>query len=182
MASRNSSWASSMRNGRSSSAKVLPGTAAAAVFTLVGGDLGRTTGLRIPVDAEGRGRVPAVSGGTAGSFAAVDLGASSGRVVVGRVGPSTLELTEVHRFAQRACGATRRTALGRASLYHGSFSDCGVQAGRRRCAQCQRGLVGRRFPGCSTRRTARRQPVPLPRSAQRRRRREYRARPAGAPL
>ncbi|MFI5262520.1 MAG: rhamnulokinase family protein [Candidatus Limnocylindrales bacterium] len=34
-----------------------------------------------------------------GSVAAVDLGASSGRVVVGRVGPRTLELTEAHRFA-----------------------------------------------------------------------------------
>ncbi|MFJ6633637.1 rhamnulokinase family protein [Streptomyces sp. NPDC091376] len=31
-------------------------------------------------------------------FAAVDLGASSGRVIVGRVGPGTLGLTEVHRF------------------------------------------------------------------------------------
>ncbi len=30
--------------------------------------------------------------------AAVDLGASSGRVMVGRVGPRDLELTEVHRF------------------------------------------------------------------------------------
>jgi rhamnulokinase len=30
--------------------------------------------------------------------AAVDLGASSGRVMVGRVGPGELELTEVHRF------------------------------------------------------------------------------------
>jgi rhamnulokinase len=31
-------------------------------------------------------------------FAAVDLGASSGRVMLGRVGPDHLELTEVHRF------------------------------------------------------------------------------------
>ncbi|QFU88913.1 rhamnulokinase family protein [Amycolatopsis sp. YIM 10] len=31
-------------------------------------------------------------------FAAVDLGASSGRVVTGRFGDGTLELTEVHRF------------------------------------------------------------------------------------
>ncbi|WP_255510659.1 rhamnulokinase family protein [Micromonospora sp. WP24] len=31
--------------------------------------------------------------------AAVDLGASSGRVMVGRVGPDVLDLTEVHRFA-----------------------------------------------------------------------------------
>ncbi|HTC85811.1 MAG TPA: hypothetical protein VK656_03860, partial [Candidatus Acidoferrum sp.] len=30
--------------------------------------------------------------------AAVDLGASSGRVMVGRVGPKELEVTEVHRF------------------------------------------------------------------------------------
>ncbi|GAA1962845.1 rhamnulokinase [Kitasatospora viridis] len=32
------------------------------------------------------------------AFAAVDLGATSGRVVVGRVGPNNLDLTEVHRF------------------------------------------------------------------------------------
>ena len=33
------------------------------------------------------------------AFAAVDLGASSGRVVLGRVGPDVLEVEEVHRFA-----------------------------------------------------------------------------------
>lgn len=32
------------------------------------------------------------------AFAAADLGATSGRVVVGRVGPNDLDLTEVHRF------------------------------------------------------------------------------------
>ncbi|MFJ2420378.1 rhamnulokinase [Streptomyces brevispora] len=32
-------------------------------------------------------------------FAAVDLGATSGRVITGRVGPGTLVLTEAHRFA-----------------------------------------------------------------------------------
>ncbi|MFD5698109.1 rhamnulokinase [Streptomyces lasiicapitis] len=37
----------------------------------------------------------------AGAFAAVDLGASSGRVMVGRVGPGTLDLTEAHRFPNR---------------------------------------------------------------------------------
>ncbi|MEV0319853.1 rhamnulokinase family protein [Streptomyces sp. NPDC050658] len=41
-----------------------------------------------------------MSGGVM-SYAAVDLGASSGRVMVGRVGPGTLELTEAHRFANR---------------------------------------------------------------------------------
>ncbi|GGV39385.1 carbohydrate kinase [Streptomyces griseoflavus] len=35
------------------------------------------------------------------SYAAVDLGASSGRVMVGRVGPGSLELTEAHRFPNR---------------------------------------------------------------------------------
>ncbi|MCX4579544.1 rhamnulokinase [Streptomyces sp. NBC_01571] len=35
------------------------------------------------------------------TFAAVDLGASSGRVMVGRVGPETLDLTEAHRFPNR---------------------------------------------------------------------------------
>ncbi len=35
---------------------------------------------------------------TTGNVAAVDLGASSGRVIVGRVGPSELDLEEVHRF------------------------------------------------------------------------------------
>ena len=36
------------------------------------------------------------------ALAAVDLGASSGRVVLGRVGDGTLELTEVHRFRNGA--------------------------------------------------------------------------------
>ncbi|MFJ6739492.1 rhamnulokinase family protein [Streptomyces sp. NPDC091279] len=35
------------------------------------------------------------------AFAAVDLGASSGRVMVGRVGRDRLEMTEVHRFPNR---------------------------------------------------------------------------------
>lgn len=39
--------------------------------------------------------------GAVRSYAAVDLGASSGRVMVGRVGPGSLELTEVHRFPNR---------------------------------------------------------------------------------
>ncbi|MEP6560743.1 MAG: rhamnulokinase family protein [Nakamurella sp.] len=40
------------------------------------------------------------SAGTAGptAFAAVDLGASSGRVILGRVGAGTVDLTEVRRF------------------------------------------------------------------------------------
>lgn len=37
--------------------------------------------------------------GAAGTVAAVDLGATSGRVIVGRVGADTLETTTVARFA-----------------------------------------------------------------------------------
>src|SRR6476661_8904249 len=36
------------------------------------------------------------------SLAAVDLGASSGRVMLGRVGPGRIELTEVNRFRNGA--------------------------------------------------------------------------------
>ncbi|HEV7811322.1 MAG TPA: FGGY family carbohydrate kinase, partial [Leifsonia sp.] len=39
------------------------------------------------------------AGAGAGAVAAVDLGATSGRVMLGRVGPNILELTEVARFA-----------------------------------------------------------------------------------
>ncbi|MFD0684793.1 rhamnulokinase [Actinomadura fibrosa] len=38
---------------------------------------------------------------TPSTYAAVDLGASSGRVMAARVGPGTLELTEVRRFPNR---------------------------------------------------------------------------------
>jgi rhamnulokinase len=38
------------------------------------------------------------AGPSTAALAAVDLGASSGRVMLGRVGPDTLELTEVNRF------------------------------------------------------------------------------------
>ncbi len=53
------------------------------------------------------------------AFAAVDLGASSGRVMVGRVGPDRIELTETHRFANepvRAGGTLYWDILG---LYRG---------------------------------------------------------------
>jgi rhamnulokinase len=41
---------------------------------------------------------------TSGSVVAVDLGAASGRVVVGRVGPKELRLEEVHRFPNEPVG------------------------------------------------------------------------------
>ena len=55
-------------------------------------------------------------------FAAVDLGASSGRVMVGRTDGSTVELTEAHRFANepvRAGGTLHWDILG---LYRGMLA------------------------------------------------------------
>ena len=40
------------------------------------------------------------------TLAAVDLGASSGRVMAARVGPQHLDLTEVHRFPNRPVRAS----------------------------------------------------------------------------
>ena len=42
--------------------------------------------------------MPASTAGAAAAVAAVDLGASGGRVMAGRAGPGLLELTEAHRF------------------------------------------------------------------------------------
>ncbi|MCC2265983.1 rhamnulokinase family protein [Streptomyces olivaceus] len=53
------------------------------------------------------------------SFAAVDLGASSGRVMVGRVGPEGLELTEAHRFANRPVRTPEGLRWDVLSLYAG---------------------------------------------------------------
>ncbi|WP_406178268.1 rhamnulokinase family protein [Streptomyces sp. NBC_00996] len=53
------------------------------------------------------------------SYAAVDLGASSGRVMVGRVGPDTLELTEAHRFPNRPVRTPEGLRWDILSLYAG---------------------------------------------------------------
>ncbi|WP_433300301.1 rhamnulokinase [Actinoplanes sp. CA-030573] len=53
------------------------------------------------------------------AFAAVDLGASSGRVMVGRVGESGVELTEVHRFANEPVRAGGTLHWDILSLYRG---------------------------------------------------------------
>ncbi len=53
------------------------------------------------------------------SYAAVDLGASSGRVMVGRVGPGTLELTEAHRFPNRPVRVPEGLRWDILSLYAG---------------------------------------------------------------
>ncbi|MCW2881716.1 MAG: carbohydrate kinase [Sphaerisporangium sp.] len=60
-----------------------------------------------------------------GTVAAVDLGASSGRVMTARVHAGGVELTEVHRFANRpvrAAGALRWDIL---SLYQGILDGLG---------------------------------------------------------
>jgi len=53
------------------------------------------------------------------SYAAVDLGASSGRVMVGRVGPDSLELTETHRFVNRPVRVPEGLRWDILSLYGG---------------------------------------------------------------
>ncbi|MGW0796672.1 rhamnulokinase [Streptomyces sp. NPDC002692] len=53
------------------------------------------------------------------TFAAVDLGASSGRVMVGRVGPETLGLTEAHRFPNRPVRLPEGLRWDILSLYAG---------------------------------------------------------------
>ena len=77
--------------------EVLPEHVAAAVFALdrrgpVPDDRPAHPGRR-----RRRGRVPAMTARTA-TVAAVDLGASSGRVVLANVGPDGMSLREVHRF------------------------------------------------------------------------------------
>ncbi|MEV6170642.1 rhamnulokinase family protein [Streptomyces sp. NPDC051954] len=53
------------------------------------------------------------------SYAAVDLGASSGRVMVGRVGPGSLELGEAHRFPNRPVRVPEGLRWDILSLYAG---------------------------------------------------------------
>jgi rhamnulokinase len=53
------------------------------------------------------------------AFAAVDLGASSGRVMVGRVGPSEVRLAEAHRFANEPVRAGGTLHWDILSLYRG---------------------------------------------------------------
>jgi len=53
------------------------------------------------------------------AFAAVDLGASSGRVMVGRVGPAGIELTEAHRFPNEPVAAGGTLYWDILGLYRG---------------------------------------------------------------
>lgn len=76
------------------------------------------------------------SGATTGtkSFAAVDLGASSGRVMLGRVGPDLLDLTEAHRFANRPARIHDTLHWDVLSLYQGVLDGlraAGERAGGR---------------------------------------------------
>jgi sugar (pentulose or hexulose) kinase len=67
------------------------------------------------------------------SLAAVDLGASSGRVMAARVGPQQLELTEVHRFANRPVRTRGTLHWDVLSLYAGVLDGlraAGREAGR----------------------------------------------------
>lgn len=76
------------------------------------------------------------------SYAAVDLGASAGRVMVGRVGPGSVELVEAHRFANEpvrladglhwdVLGLYRETLVGlrkAASVGPGPLASIGIDS------------------------------------------------------
>ncbi|GAA4894120.1 rhamnulokinase family protein [Streptomyces coeruleoprunus] len=67
-------------------------------------------------------------------FAAVDLGASSGRVMLARVGPETLDLREVHRFPNRPVRVGRTLHWDVLALYRGVLDGlraAGAAAGGR---------------------------------------------------
>ena len=59
------------------------------------------------------------TGGSVKSYAAVDLGASSGRVMVGRAGRDSLELVEAHRFPNRPVRTPEGLRWDVLSLYAG---------------------------------------------------------------
>jgi rhamnose utilization protein RhaD (predicted bifunctional aldolase and dehydrogenase)/NAD(P)-dependent dehydrogenase (short-subunit alcohol dehydrogenase family) len=81
-----SNWAPSTPQRTLLKREVLPEHVANAVFALTAGDLSHTTGTHIPVDAGRRSRGMFLR--CRALFAAVDLGASSGRVMVGSVAPA----------------------------------------------------------------------------------------------
>ncbi|MFF8673919.1 rhamnulokinase family protein [Streptomyces sp. NPDC015242] len=60
------------------------------------------------------------------AYAAVDLGASSGRVMVGRVGPDSLELTEAHRFPNRPVRVPEGLRWDVLALYAGVLEGLGA--------------------------------------------------------
>ncbi|MFI2780352.1 rhamnulokinase family protein [Streptomyces sp. ALB3] len=63
-------------------------------------------------------------------FAAVDLGATSGRVITGRVGPGELVLTEAHRFANTPVRLPDGLHWDVLALYQGMLDGLRVAAGR----------------------------------------------------
>jgi rhamnulokinase len=70
--------------------------------------------------------------GTDHTVAAVDIGASSGRVMLGRVGPDTLELAEAHRFPNRPVRVGETLHWDILGLYAGvldGLSAAGAAAG-----------------------------------------------------
>ena len=101
------------------------------------------------------------------ALAAVDLGASSGRVMLGRVGPDVLELTEVNRFRNGAVRLPDGLLLGRPGPLPGRPGRAADRGRRRPTAAAgspgSRSTRGRSTTACSTPRRAAGQPPALPR-------------------
>ena len=153
--------------------EVLPEHVAAAVFALTAGDLSLTTGLHIPVDAGVAARVPALTGlpeeevrvmeAARRAVAAVDLGASGGRVMLGVIrGRDRLELRELHRFPNvpvRVLGTLHWDIL---SLYRGALDGIRRRGRGRRRGQRRDRFLGRRLRPARRGRGAAREPGALP--------------------
>ena len=93
-----------------------------------------------------RGGVPAMT-----TVAAVDLGASSGRVMLARVGAGRLELDEAHRFPNEPVRDPRHAALGRArAAPRRARRPAGGRPRRRRARRRSASTPGRSTTACST--------------------------------
>ena len=147
--------------------EVLPDHVADAVFALTGGDLDPDDGAARAGRLGRRRRLPAMRGDGhdgPGTFAAVDLGASSGRVMVARVGPDRLDLQEAHRFPNRPVRTGGRPALGRAAALRRRPRRAARRRPRRRPARRDRHRqLGGRLRPARRRRRAAGQPGALPR-------------------
>lgn len=97
-----------------------------------------------PRRRRGRRGLPAMSARPQ-ILAAADLGASSGRVMVGRVGPDTLDLTEVHRFPNRPVHLPEGLRWDILGLHRGCSTDCARPARSTPWAS----TAGRWTTGCS---------------------------------
>ena len=87
------------------------------------------------------------------TLAAVDLGAQSGRVALGRFDGARLDVAEVHRFANVPVQVAGTAAVGRAPPLRATcWTACARPPARRRRSTRSASTRGASTSGCSTRR------------------------------